>query len=257
VIEGNSEYIVPIKLGSRIFTPRPFTTFAALLVFVALVALGRWQLRRADERQVLFDEFARGADATQVLDSATPALVRYQHVEASGAYDASRQLLIDNMSDSNGRAGYYVITPFALTHGGWLLVNRGWLPVGASRAELPSVAVPDAMRTVRGRVDHLPAAGIQMGVRAPLMPPYPIVAAFPSYREIESLLGGTSWSAATEVVLLDADQPDGYARQWQPPGFPPARNLAYAVQWFGLALALAVIYVVTNLRRDVLGSAAT
>ena len=28
------------------------------------------------------------------------------------------------------------------------------------------------------------------------------------------------------------------------------RHVAYAVQWFGLALALAVIYVVTNLRRD-------
>jgi cytochrome oxidase assembly protein ShyY1 len=27
------------------------------------------------------------------------------------------------------------------------------------------------------------------------------------------------------------------------------RHVAYAVQWFGLALALAVIYVVTNFRR--------
>jgi cytochrome oxidase assembly protein ShyY1 len=27
------------------------------------------------------------------------------------------------------------------------------------------------------------------------------------------------------------------------------RHIAYAVQWFGLAAALAVIYVVTNLRR--------
>jgi cytochrome oxidase assembly protein ShyY1 len=27
------------------------------------------------------------------------------------------------------------------------------------------------------------------------------------------------------------------------------RNVAYAVQWFGLAAALAVLYVVTNLRR--------
>ncbi len=27
------------------------------------------------------------------------------------------------------------------------------------------------------------------------------------------------------------------------------RHVGYAVQWFGLALALAVIYVVTNFRR--------
>ena len=54
---------------------------------------------------------------------------------------------------------------------------------------------------------------------------------------------------AAELVLLDADQPDGYLRQWQPPGFPPLRHTAYAVQWFGLALALGIIYLVTNVRR--------
>jgi surfeit locus 1 family protein len=52
------------------------------------------------------------------------------------------------------------------------------------------------------------------------------------------------------LVLLDAGDPDGYLRQWHAPGFPPMRHVAYAVQWFGLALTLAVIYVVTNLRRD-------
>ena len=28
------------------------------------------------------------------------------------------------------------------------------------------------------------------------------------------------------------------------------RHIAYAVQWFALALTLGVIYIVTNLRRD-------
>ena len=56
-------------------------------------------------------------------------------------------------------------------------------------------------------------------------------------------------AAAANVVLLDPGEPDGYLRQWQPPGFPPMRHVAYAVQWFGSGAALAVIYVVTNVRR--------
>jgi surfeit locus 1 family protein len=32
-------------------------------------------------------------------------------------------------------------------------------------------------------------------------------------------------------------------------GFGPEQNLGYAVQWFGLATALLVIYVVVNCRR--------
>ncbi len=243
------QYIVPMKLGSRIFAPRPFTTGVTIVMIVVLVSLGRWQLRRAGERQALFDEFDKGADATQTIDLHTPPLTRYQHVEARGAYDQSRQILIDNMSDPDGHAGYYVITPFLLADRGWLLVNRGWVPVGVSRTELPPIPVPGDTRDLRGRADHLPTPGIRMGRHAELRPPYPIVANFPSHREIEGLLRETSWTAATDLVLLDSDQPDGYVRRWQPPGFAPVRNIAYAVQWFGLALALVVIYGITNLRR--------
>jgi len=77
-----------------------------------------------------------------------------------------------------------------------------------------------------------------------------VVAAFPSHAELAQLLGESSWTKATDLVLLDAAQPDGYVRDWGPPGFPPMRHLGYAVQWFALALTLFVIYVVTNLRRD-------
>jgi surfeit locus 1 family protein len=238
-----------MKLGSRIFSPRPFTTALALVMIVGLISLGRWQLRRAAEKQALYDAFDRGADAIRVVDSRTPLLARYQHVEVHGSYDSSRQLLIDNMTDSHGRAGYFVITPFALSTGGWLLVNRGWVPVGASRAELPTIDVADDARDIRARVDHLPVPGIQLGRRSELHPPFPVVAAFPSHAEIARLMHEDSWSPAADVLLLDAGQSDGYEREWQPPGFPPMRNIAYAVQWFGLALALAVIYVVTNLHR--------
>jgi surfeit locus 1 family protein len=245
-----------MKLGSRIFAPRLFTTALTVVLLIGLVALGRWQLQRAADKRALYDAFDKGADATRPLDLHTAPLPRYQHVEARGAYDQSRQILIDNMTDGDGHAGYFVITPFAMTHGGWLLVNRGWVPVGMSRAELPPVDVSGEERTVRGRADHLPAPGIQLGKRGVLRPPYPVVADFPSRAEIEGLVREPSWAAATDVVLLDPDQADGYVRKWQAPGFPPMRHIAYAVQWFGLALALAIIYMVTNLRRAVPKSAA-
>jgi surfeit locus 1 family protein len=88
-----------------------------------------------------------------------------------------------------------------------------------------------------------------MGQPAALRAPFPAVANFPSHVEIERLLRESSWARAADLVLLDPDQPEGYVRQWQAPGFPPLRHVAYAVQWFGLALALCVIYLVTNLRR--------
>ena len=153
-------------------------------------------------------------------DSATPKLARYAKVEAHGHYDDSRQVLIDNMV--NGESpGYFVITPFALRDGGWLLVNRGWVPLGSSRAQRPAVPVNSDERTLRGRADNLPSPGIRMGTPAPLQPPYPVVAAFPTHQEIARLLQEPRWAAATDLVLLDPAEPDGYVRNWTPPGFPP------------------------------------
>jgi surfeit locus 1 family protein len=239
---------VPIRIASRSFAPRLFTTLLTIVLMAMLIALGVWQLRRAEEKRVLYDAFAAGNDTTRSIDGETPKVPRYSHVEADGHYDTARQILIDNMVDAAG-AGYYVITPFALQGGGWVLVNRGWVPLGRSRTERPAIDVADDARHIRGRADNMPVAGIQMGVPAPLAPPYPIVAAFPKHAELAQLLNESNWTPAADLVLLDADQPDGFVRHWAPPGFPPLRHTAYAFQWFALALALFVIYIVTNVRR--------
>jgi surfeit locus 1 family protein len=240
---------VPIRLGNRTFAPRPFTTLLTIALIAVLVSLGRWQLYRAAEKRVLFDSFAAGAQAARPIDLKTPKVPRYSQVEADGHYDDTRQILIDNMVHAE-RAGYFVITPFALQGGGWVLVNRGWVPLGSSRAERPVIPVAADVRHLRGRADNLPSPGIHMGTPAALAPPFPVVANFPTHAQVAQLLEESSWTAAADLVLLDPKEPDGYVRNWAAPGFPPMRHVGYAVQWFGLAAALLVIYIVTNFHRS-------
>jgi surfeit locus 1 family protein len=240
---------VSLRIGSVIFAPSPWLTLAMLAALALFVALGRWQLRRADDKQALYDAFASGADATVIVTGSTAPQPRYQHIEAHGHYDADRQVLIDNMVSPDGRAGYYVLAPFALEGGGWLMVNRGWVPVGRSRSTKPDVAVNADPRVVHGRADHLPVPGIRMGTAAALSAPYPALANFPTLADLSSLYGITTWAPAAQVLLLDPADADGYLRAWAPPGLSPMRHLAYAVQWFGLGLALVAIYVVTNVKR--------
>ena len=243
-----SQYIVSIQVGNRTFEPRLFTTLLAIGLFAMLVSSGRWQLHRAAEKRALYDSFAVAHVAAQPIDLRSAKVPRYSRVLAVGSFDETRQILIDNMVEG-GRAGYFVITPFALQGGGWVLVNRGWVPLGKTRADRPAIPVAANPRSIRGRADNLPSPGIKMGVPAPLVPPYPVVAAYPTRAEVAQLLTESNWTSAADLILLDADQPDGYVRNWSPPGFPPLRHIGYAVQWFGLALALGVIYVVTNFRR--------
>ncbi len=52
------------------------------------------------------------------------------------------------------------------------------------------------------------------------------------------------------VVLLDPGAPAGFAREWTPYyGISVQRHQGYAFQWFALATALGVIYIVVNLNR--------
>jgi surfeit locus 1 family protein len=240
---------VPITIGNRTFAPRPFTTLLTIVLIAMLISLGRWQLHRAAEKRVLFDSFAAGAEAARPIDLNTPKVPRYSQVEADGHYDDTRQILIDNMVNAE-RAGYFVITPFALQDGGWVLVNRGWVPLGQSRAERPLIPVAADARHIRGRADNLPSPGIRMGTPAAPAPPYPVVADFPTHAQVAQLLKESSWTPAADLILLDPKEPDGYVRDWAAPGFPPMRHIGYAVQWFSLALALLVIYIVTNVRRS-------
>jgi surfeit locus 1 family protein len=197
----------------------------------------------------LYDAFARGTAHEQVLVAGTPELPRYTQVIANGHYDGSRQILIDNMPSAAGRAGYEVITPFRLTGGGTLLVNRGWLALGASRRVLPIIDVAADERQIHGRTDHLPVAGIRLGIPVPLAAPFPIVAQYPTASAIASAIGGHDRVRAAEVVLLDARDRDGYERVWHPPGLPPERHIGYAVQWYALGATAVLLWVVLNLQR--------
>lgn len=212
---------------------------------VLFVHLGRWQWDKGLWRQAEWDAFARGADRALVLGSRDPAdLARFQRVEVTGTFDAAHQFLLDNRTHA-GLAGYEVLTPFASPDGRVLLVDRGWVPFTGFRDRLPNVAL--AARgpvTITGRVDGLPAPGLALGRMPPAAAgPWPKVTSYPDMSQLARVLGRP---LASRIVLLDPTAPFGYVRDWQPPGMAPARHLAYAVQWWGFAATLIIIWAVLS-----------
>jgi len=190
---------------------------------------------------VLFDSFAAGTDATRLIDLGTPRLPRYQHIEASGHYDQARQNLDRQHGQRRPRRLFRDNAVRAWRGGGWVLVNRGWGALGERAAPTGRRSrFAGDTRRVRGRADNLPSPGIQLGTKGRLAPPYPVVAAFPTHAELSQLLGESSWTKATDLVLLDPAESDGYVRRLgRRPDFPPMRHIGYAVQWFALALTPA------------------
>ncbi|MGQ0428999.1 MAG: SURF1 family protein [Gammaproteobacteria bacterium] len=221
---------------------RPVATAATVLAVAAFAALGNWQLDRAAGKRSLAADFARLGPALP-LPPAGVELPRYQRVAAEGRYDAARQILLDNRSQS-GRAGIEVLTPLLLADGTAVLVNRGWLPFGDDRARLPEVAVGTQPRRIGGRHVGLPRAPIELA--SPPASGWPRLVNYPRQDELAVMLGR---ELRPGMILLDPAEPDGYGRDWSLAGTSPERHLGYAVQWFALAATAIAIWVALSLRR--------
>ena len=96
-----------------------------------------------------------------------------------------------------------------------------------------------------GKLDLLPRAGIELDAPASNQD-WPRVWSYPRLEDLERALGQQVFPW---IILLDADQADGYVREWRPSVFPPERHLAYAVTWFALALTVAIAWAVVARKR--------
>lgn len=239
-----------LRIGKRSFAPSIWAVGLTVLGLAAFVSLGYWQLGRAQDKQALLDAFMSGSeDTVDATSLGFDGLARYQRVRLRGAYDPTRQILLDNMPSAAGRPGYRVLTPLQRADGqGWVLVDRGWVPLGATRADLPDVAVDERRRELSGTLDELPIPGVRVGsAQAPGAAGWPRVMLFPTETDVESALGV---AVESRIILLNAAEPDGFERKWRPAlGFGPERHLGYAIQWFAFALVTIVLFVALNLRR--------
>jgi surfeit locus 1 family protein len=239
-----------LRIGKRSFAPPMWAAGLTALGLAAFVSLGCWQLGRAQQKQALVDAFTSGSeDIVDATGLGFDALPRYQRVRLRGTYDSTRQILLDNMPSATGRPGYRVLTPMERADGrGWVLVDRGWVSLGATRDDLPEVAVGTGERELAGTLDELPIPGVRVGpAAAPGAAGWPRVLLFPTEPDVESTLGV---EVESRIILLDADVPDGFERNWRPAlGFGPERHLGYAVQWFAFALVAIVLFVALNLKR--------
>lgn len=223
-------------------------TVLTLVLCTAFIRLGHWQWDRGEQRQRQLLEFQAGTtDAMPLGSQSLASVARFQRVRITGRYDVQRQFLLDNLTH-DGRAGYQVLTPMELADGRRILVNRGWVPFSGYRDRLPIISFrPQEPVTLTGRVEELPSPGLAQGKTSPDSDgSWPKVTSYPTTEDLAHALGHP---VEPRSVLLDADQPDGYVRDWHAPGLTPEKHWSYAVQWWSFAAVLFILWAALSTRR--------
>ena len=214
-------------------------TLITLVAFVIMCILGTWQLSRAQQKQerlALIEQRQHGQvfNLDDVL--AMNNDIRDYPVQMTGVLNASKLFLIDNKIHL-GRVGYQVLVPLQ-TSRGWLMTNLGWVPGSLDRSVLPEVAVDQAQQRFNGTVS-IPQSNPMIRETAGAAVSWPLRIQQIDLDYIQQHIDGT---LLPFVLNLDAEHQAGFVRNWQPVVMPPEKHIAYAIQWFGLAIASLIVY---------------
>jgi len=209
------------------------------------VSAGLWQRDRMQQKLALRAQIESASRSEPV---AMPRVTewgawRFRPVRATGEFDAGHQILLDNRIRA-GRVGYDVIAPLVLADGRTVLVERGWVAAGPTRADIPDVPPPRGEVTVTGRVNQPPSAYLELARdKAP--------------GRVWQNLDLARYAAATGLTVLPvvieqtgpAAAGDVLVRDWPAPDVGVEKHLSYMLQWFAFAATAVALWAYYTWRR--------
>ncbi|WP_434357866.1 SURF1 family protein [Parasalinivibrio latis] len=228
-----------------------FTLFTLILIAV-LVKLGFWQLSRADEKADILSQHA-ASQQTVVAGLSADTPVSGQSFELTGSFDLGHAFFLDNQTHK-GRVGYQLYLPF--TSGEHtVLVDVGWLAAPALRSDLPPVPGLSEVATVKGTAAEPTRTLVLDADSFSGTWPWRVQAIEPELVRQQTGLAVMPWVLHATFLGGGLDNknlmaPNGLVATWQPVVMRPEKHHAYAVQWFTLAFAVAVMWGVWWRRRS-------
>jgi surfeit locus 1 family protein len=212
------------------------------------VSAGAWQYGKGvykQERELRWAS-AREAGPVPLSQVAGGDAGGVDRVTAHGQFQPQRYLL-DNQVRS-GRAGVEAFAPLRVDDGTVVLVALGWLPYADARRTPPALpALPGGTVLLSGLLTPPPAHGLRFGRDWAQVPGYPKLMPYFALEDIAADLGQ---APIARVLRLDAEPGSAFRREWQAvDSMPPARHFGYALQWWSLAAAIVIVFVVVHRRR--------
>lgn len=221
-------------------------TFWSALGLLLLLYLGTWQVQRLAWKEGLIAErnaalAAAPVPLPQTLDEARA--LEFHPVRAEGEFLNEHELYL-NAQAFNGDQGFHILTPFRLTDGTIVFIDRGFVPT-ARKDPATRTAGQIAGRTAVTGLLRLPEPP---GTFTPANEPQKN-----SWFSID--LPAMAQAAGVGNALpfyVDADKspnPGGLPQGGQTVTELPNNHLQYAATWYSLAVALIAIYIRFALRR--------
>jgi len=236
-----------IRPRSRVFMV--LMALVTLAAFVTLLALGTWQVQRLAWKEDLLATIDARIHAAPITLAELNRRddIEYVPVKVSGRFDHSAERHF--FTTYEGMSGYNVYTPLVMADGEAVFVNRGFVPFDRKEASSRAQGQVDGEVQVTG----LARKGLAEKPSVVVPDNDPAKNIF-YWKDIRTMRETSGLPAAVPVLgyFIDADATPN------PGGLPiggttivnlPNSHLQYAVTWYGLAAALALVVIAWVVRR--------
>nr|WP_231126728.1 SURF1 family protein [Motilibacter aurantiacus] len=229
---------------------------SAVIVVACLVfaRLGMWQWHRAEGKWDANDAITAASRAEPVpagellsVDAGPAKSVQWRQVTLTGTYRTDDTVLVRNRSQ-DGERGFHVLVPLQPADGPALLVDRGFVPAGASATTSPKVpAPPTGTVTVVGQIRPAEPSNERQS-KLEQVGDYPTVTRIDPARLVPQLSLAQAYAGYVQRTA-ETPAPAEVPAALDLPEADVGINLAYAFQWF-VFIGVALVGWFVLLRRD-------
>ncbi|MDB4139947.1 SURF1 family protein [Candidatus Thioglobus sp.] len=206
--------------------------------FAFLVSLGFWQLERADDKRSIEASIKQANTGSVELIKKEEVLQssEYYEVRLQGKYLSDKQFIYDNQIVDQV-SGYYVLTPYALEgQSKAILINRGFIPWNGRRDKLADIVIGQETREIKVQISK-PIKRMELKL-SEVSIQFPVLI---QSIDLQDMADRAKIDFSSVIGLLDASASNGFIRKWEPYTGSIEKHIGYAVQWFLMALVLAII----------------
>ena len=222
---------------------RPFLwpTIVAFPTLLVLLWLGTWQVQRLEWKNQLIEDFESRATAAPI-DLPVGQIDRkmeFRRLALTGSFDHTKEVFMTGRT-YEGNAGFHIVTPFALTDGRMILVNRGWVsesyrdPSKRGFTLIEGETQIEAIIRFPNEKGHfVPENEPENGFWFTLVPAQ-IVTHLELDGQAETAVYAAALRTSDEIRLPIGARTETNLRN---------SHLGYAITWYGIACALIGVYL--------------
>ena len=219
--------------------------FFAIIFVPITISLGFWQLDRAQEKKEIIANYDKLLTSEPISLNTKSTYKNWQPVTTMGRFKDT--VIFEDNAILSGRAGFKIYHLFENGDGSYVFVHRGFIERNMIKNNLPLIDTPKGKQSLKGSIlikqDNSFVQDIEESDAR-------IIQEFDIERLINKFPILKDRYLHPFLFNLDIRDKNKFLAIEKPVNMAASKHIGYAIQWFGLCIALIILTIYAYRRKD-------